>query len=121
MALSARLFGFSSWSTAAVFSFAQGIFHPYYTVALAPGIGALVGIGGVQMWRARATWPGRAALAVVVAGTGVWAAVLLSRTPEFLPWLRWVVLAVGVIAAVANYTPTKVGGTTVYDLTQPLG
>ena len=28
--------------TGVVFSFAQGIIHPYYTVALAPAIGALV-------------------------------------------------------------------------------
>ena len=34
--------------TGAVFSFAQGIIHPYYTVALAPAIGALVGIGSVS-------------------------------------------------------------------------
>ena len=30
-----------------------GIFHPYYTVALAPAIGALVGIGAVVLWRHR--------------------------------------------------------------------
>ena len=38
--------------TAAVFSFMSGIIHPYYTVALAPAIGALVGIGAVTLWRA---------------------------------------------------------------------
>ena len=38
--------------TAAVFSFMSGIIHPYYTVALAPAIGALVGIGAVMLWRA---------------------------------------------------------------------
>ena len=32
--------------TGLVFSLAQGIIHPYYTVALAPAIGAIVGIGG---------------------------------------------------------------------------
>jgi 4-amino-4-deoxy-L-arabinose transferase-like glycosyltransferase len=101
--LRASLLLWGGWTvvTVLVFSFAQGIFHPYYTVALAPGVAALVGIGGVQLWRTRATWPGRIALAVVVAGTGVWAAVLLSRTPDFLPWLRWVVLAVTTVAAVA--------------------
>ena len=31
----------------------QGIIHPYYTVALAPAIGALVGIGGVGLWQSR--------------------------------------------------------------------
>ena len=39
--------------TGAVFSFAQGIIHPYYTVALAPAIGALVGMGGWFFWTHR--------------------------------------------------------------------
>ena len=39
--------------TGAVFSFAQGIIHPYYTVALAPAIGALVGIGATMLWQRR--------------------------------------------------------------------
>jgi 4-amino-4-deoxy-L-arabinose transferase-like glycosyltransferase len=101
--LRASLLLWGAWTvvTALVFSFAQGIFHPYYTVALAPGIAALVGIGGVQLWRHRASWPGRAALAIVIAGTAVWAAVLLGRIPEFLPWLQWVVLAVAAVAVLA--------------------
>ena len=33
-----------------------GIIHPYYTVALAPAIGALVGIGAVTLWHNRASW-----------------------------------------------------------------
>ncbi|HWD52561.1 MAG TPA: glycosyltransferase family 39 protein, partial [Acidimicrobiales bacterium] len=36
--------------TGATFSFAAGIIHPYYTVALAPAIAALVGIGSVMLW-----------------------------------------------------------------------
>ena len=31
----------------------QGIFHAYYTVALAPAIGAVVGMGSVLLWRHR--------------------------------------------------------------------
>ncbi len=33
--------------TAVVFSFMHGIVHPYYTVALAPALGAVTGIGAV--------------------------------------------------------------------------
>jgi 4-amino-4-deoxy-L-arabinose transferase-like glycosyltransferase len=101
--LRASLLLWGGWTvvTAAVFSFAQGIFHPYYTVALAPGIAALVGIGGVQLWRRRAAWPARVALAVITAGTAAWAVVLLSRTPDFVPWLRWVVIAVAAVAVPA--------------------
>jgi 4-amino-4-deoxy-L-arabinose transferase-like glycosyltransferase len=101
--LRASLLLWGGWTvvTAAVFSFAQGIFHPYYTVALAPGIAALVGIAGVQLWRRRAAWPARITLALIAAGTAAWAVVLLSRTPDLVPWLRWVVIAVAVVAVLA--------------------
>ena len=39
--------------TGLTFSFMAGIFHAYYTVALAPAIGALVGIGATLLWRRR--------------------------------------------------------------------
>jgi 4-amino-4-deoxy-L-arabinose transferase-like glycosyltransferase len=93
--------------TGLVFSFAEGIFHSYYTVALAPGIAALVGVGGHELWKHRATWPGRAALAVVVAGTAAWAWVLLGRSATFLPWLRWVVVVLAVVAVVALLVPAR--------------
>ena len=34
-------------------SLAKGIIHPYYSVAAAPAIGALVGIGGSALWERR--------------------------------------------------------------------
>ena len=37
--------------TALVFSYMGGIIHPYYTVALAPAVGALVGTAAVQLWK----------------------------------------------------------------------
>ncbi len=39
--------------TAVTFSFMHGIFHPYYTVALAPAIAAIVAIGAMTLWRRR--------------------------------------------------------------------
>ena len=39
--------------TGAVFSFMDGTIHPYYTVALAPAIAALVGISVQELWRGR--------------------------------------------------------------------
>ncbi len=41
--------------TILVFSFMAGIFHEYYTVALAPAIGALVGMGAVEAWQRRSS------------------------------------------------------------------
>ncbi len=55
------LFGGWLLLTGATLSFAQGIIHPYYTVVLAPAIGALVGMGATLLWRRRASsspaWP----------------------------------------------------------------
>lgn len=92
--------------TGLVFSYAQGIIHPYYNVALAPAVGALVGIGTVTLWHHRRRRVGRAVLAVALATTVVWSFVLLSRSPKWLPWLRPIVLAVGLaVAAVLAVTP----------------
>ncbi|WP_163513331.1 glycosyltransferase family 39 protein [Fodinicola acaciae] len=86
--------------TGLVFSLSQGIIHPYYTVALAPAIAALVGIGVVLFWRQREQLDARLILAVTVAATAVWSFVLLSQA-DWLPWLAWVVLVAGLIGAVA--------------------
>ncbi|MFD5974593.1 ArnT family glycosyltransferase [Streptomyces bacillaris] len=96
--------------TAAVFSFMAGIFHQYYTVALAPYIAALVAMGAVVLWEERAAWWPRAVLAGTAAVTVVWAYVLLGRTPEYLPWLRWAVLVGGLVGAVGLLFVGRVGG-----------
>ena len=54
------------------FSLGEGIIHEYYTVALAPALGALVGIGGVTLWRRRGNWFARIGLAGVIGLTGWW-------------------------------------------------
>ncbi|MBF6169951.1 ArnT family glycosyltransferase [Nocardia blacklockiae] len=78
--------------TGLVFSFMKGIIHPYYTVALAPALAALVALTVVELWRARTDFTARAVLGAMSAVTGVWGFVLLGRTPEWFPVLRWVVL-----------------------------
>jgi 4-amino-4-deoxy-L-arabinose transferase-like glycosyltransferase len=85
--------------TGLVFSFMTGTVHPYYAIALAPGIAGLVGIGAVELWRGRAWWPSRIVLAAAVLGTAVWTAVLLGRDASWLPWLRVAVVVLGVLAA----------------------
>jgi 4-amino-4-deoxy-L-arabinose transferase-like glycosyltransferase len=98
--------------TAVVFSLMSGIIHPYYAVALAPGVVAVAAIAGRELWRGRAHPPARYVLAGMVAVTGVWTFILLDRSPEWLPWLRWVVLvaAVGVAAALAVGVRARVLG-----------
>ncbi|MDX3187893.1 glycosyltransferase family 39 protein [Streptomyces sp. MN03-5084-2B] len=83
--------------TAAVFSFMSGTVHPYYAVALAPAIAALVAISGHALWQGRAHLAPRAALAGMVVATAVWSFILLDRTPEWFPALRWIVALLGVL------------------------
>ncbi|MGA7204916.1 MAG: glycosyltransferase family 39 protein [Specibacter sp.] len=90
--------------TALTFSFMEGTIHPYYVVALAPAVAALVGIGAVELWRGRDHVPARVVLAVLVAASAIWSAVLLSRDPSWLPWLKYVVIACGVLGGVAVMT-----------------
>lgn len=108
--LRASLLLWGGWTvvTGLVFSLMAGIFHEYYTVALAPGIAALVGIGGALLWRRRATWPARAGLAAVVAGTAAWAVVLLARTPDLAPGAPWAVGAAGLVAVGALLVGARV-------------
>ena len=82
--------------TALTFSFMAGIFHAYYTVALAPAAAAVIGIGSAVLWTRRAD-----PMAAVVAGfaivlTAATAFVLLDRSSDFVPWLRWMVIIAGV-------------------------
>lgn len=99
--------------TAGVFSFMSGLFHDYYTIALAPAVAAVVGVGVADLWRRRHAVAATAALAVVAAVTGGWAWVLLSRTSDFVPWLRWSVLAVTAVAVVGLVATAAVPGNTV--------
>ncbi|MEU8318503.1 glycosyltransferase family 39 protein [Nonomuraea sp. NPDC048881] len=94
----------------AVFSFSRGTFHPYYTTAMAPAVAALTGMGATAMWQAYRGSRGWAwALPVAVAVTGGWAFVVLRRTPEWLPWLAWVVLGATTVA-VAGFVTVIVTG-----------
>jgi 4-amino-4-deoxy-L-arabinose transferase-like glycosyltransferase len=86
--------------TAVVFSYANGILHQYYTVALAPAIGAGIGIGATLLWRNRFDVRAATAMSGSVLVTVVLAAVLLARRTDWLPWLGTAVAVVGVGAAV---------------------
>ena len=94
--------------TGAVFSFMAGIIHPYYTVALAPAIGALVGIGGSAAWHARRHLSARIMLAVMVAVGAIWPVVLLDRSPGWYPWLRGLIVAAGLAAVLGLFAEQPV-------------
>lgn len=81
--------------SAAVFSYMSGMVHPYYTVALAPAVGALIGLAAV--------WS-RPAGAVMALSAAAWSVVLLHRAQLGPAWSRWAIgiaAAAGVIALAA--------------------
>ena len=99
--------------TGLVFSYMNGIIHPYYMVALAPGIAALIGIGATALWQARLgpkKLAGRLAVTSGIAASAVWAYVLLDRTPDWMPWLRWVLVVAGAAAAVLVLAGHRLAG-----------
>jgi 4-amino-4-deoxy-L-arabinose transferase-like glycosyltransferase len=99
--------------TGLTFSLMQGIFHEYYTVALAPAVAALVGMGAVEAWERRASILGRFVLAGGVAVAAVWSFELLGRTTAYGEWLRVLVLAVGITAAAGLLVLDRVHSTAV--------
>ncbi|MBD0022279.1 phospholipid carrier-dependent glycosyltransferase [Gordonia pseudamarae] len=103
------VFAWGGWLlvTALVFSFMSGTIHPYYTVALAPAVGALVGIGAVLAWRRRDHWDGRLMMAGMIGLAAWWSIVLLNRNSWGPEWCRW---AIGVVA-LASVAALLIGST----------
>jgi 4-amino-4-deoxy-L-arabinose transferase-like glycosyltransferase len=64
-------------------------------------LAAVIAIGGGEMWRERRTPFGRIALTATILTTGTWSWRLLGRNADWLPPLRWTILALSVIATVA--------------------
>jgi len=100
-AVRASVIIWGSWVlvTGLVFSFMAGIIHPYYAVALAPGIAGLAGLGGVLLWQHRREAAACIFLAAAVAMAAVMAFYLLGTTSAYGPWVRWLVLTGGLAAA----------------------
>jgi 4-amino-4-deoxy-L-arabinose transferase-like glycosyltransferase len=83
-----------------VLSYMGGTIHPYYCLSLAPAVAGAFAIGVNEAWGTRATWFGRAGLAVLIGSAGVWSWWLLGRNAQWLPALRWTILAITVAAIV---------------------
>jgi 4-amino-4-deoxy-L-arabinose transferase-like glycosyltransferase len=87
-----------------VYDYAKGIFHPYYTVVMAPAIAALAGAGAVALWRLghqslRWAW----VLPTAIVGTVVWADALLARTSGYDSWVGPTVVVTGVVSALVLF------------------
>lgn len=89
---------------AVVFSAMSGTIHPYYTVAMVPGVAITAAAGASILWRERAAVGARVGLALAVVGTAVWSAVVLTQA-EWGLGLRWVVVGAGVLGAAGLLVP----------------
>ncbi|WP_433919089.1 glycosyltransferase family 39 protein [Streptomyces canus] len=103
------VWGGSLLITLVVFSYMAGIFHQYYTIALAPYIAAVVGMGAGTLWEKRAELWASLTLAASVVAASTWGYVLLNRTPDYLPWLKWLVLTGGLVAALGLIFVARLG------------
>jgi 4-amino-4-deoxy-L-arabinose transferase-like glycosyltransferase len=87
----------------AVFSYMQGIYHPYYTYAMAPAIAVLVGAGTIawsELARRHVAWAVAAAAAILLA---LWVQFEISSGHDgFYDWVR-LPAAVVVIAGLAVF------------------
>jgi 4-amino-4-deoxy-L-arabinose transferase-like glycosyltransferase len=103
--------------TALVFSFMAGIYHDYYTVALAPAIAGLVAVGGHVVWTHRDRLLARIGFAVAALATGAWGFVLINAAPQPYNALKWLIAAASLAGAlgflVAHRLPSAAAATAV--------
>lgn len=87
---------FGSWLvlTWLVFSFMAGIFHQYYTVALAPAVAAMTAVCLQSLWEQRHHVAAKATFAILVAISAVWAFALVQQS-GWQTWLAYVITIAG--------------------------
>ncbi|MDQ6817800.1 MAG: glycosyltransferase family 39 protein, partial [Actinomycetota bacterium] len=89
-------------TTAVAFSFASGIFHPYYVSLLAPFGAALVGAGAGQMLNAGGSgWTDRLIAPVLIAAGAASELVVLHGLGGSLAWATLPVILIGGACAIA--------------------
>ncbi|MBB5856113.1 ArnT family glycosyltransferase [Amycolatopsis umgeniensis] len=96
--------------TAVVFSYMGGIIHAYYTIALAPAIGALIGIAGTRLWRARGNPAAAGTSSAGIGLTALTAYLLLSRQSDWLPGLAIAILVAGLLFAFLAFFAASLPG-----------
>jgi 4-amino-4-deoxy-L-arabinose transferase-like glycosyltransferase len=88
------------WLAVHAVAFSTGrVAHTFYVIAVAPAVAALAGGGLVVLWRAYRQGGARHwLLPATVAVTVAWAVYLSGRFPTFLPWMRPLLVALGLLA-----------------------
>ncbi|WP_370248873.1 glycosyltransferase family 39 protein [Nocardioides sp.] len=97
------LWGLWGLTTFLTFSLMGGIFHDYYTIALAPAVASLVAIGAHAVWQVRDTAAGRRGLLGALGATLAMAVVVLVPQRGWAPWAGALLAAVVLLGAVAAW------------------
>jgi len=87
--------------TGVVFSLMEGIYHDYYTVALAPFIGGTVALAGAVLWAHRDHVLATIGLAAASMASGVWSYLLARQAGGVYLTVGTAALAVGLLAGLA--------------------
>lgn len=96
------LWGLVTWG---VFSFASGIIHEYYAIALAPALAALVAIGTSIGWAQRDRLSARLLLAAGLISAAVTTAWVMAQAGGWYAVTGLILGGVGAVAAVALGSP----------------
>ena len=80
--------------TGLVFSFMAGIFHQYYTVALAPAVACMAAVCLQGLWELRNHIAAKITAALLVAISSVWAFGLIIQS-GYVPWLAYIIVVAG--------------------------
>ena len=88
-----------------IFSMTSGTIHPYYVVAMAPAVAALVGIGAPYIWQAytrrtKVAW----ILPLSIALTTILSIIMLGYS-NYWPWMMWLVMIAGGVATILTLLP----------------
>jgi 4-amino-4-deoxy-L-arabinose transferase-like glycosyltransferase len=85
-----------------VYSYAQGIYHSYYTSTMAPAIAALVGVGAVTLASAVRRDRRWLLVAIGLVAVTVWTQLQIAgRTPDYYGWVRPLTVATALIGVAA--------------------
>jgi 4-amino-4-deoxy-L-arabinose transferase-like glycosyltransferase len=85
-----------------IYSYAEGIYHAYYTSTMAPGVAALVGVGAVTVANAVRRDRRWLMVAIGLVGLTVWTQLhIAGRTPDFYGWVRPLTVATALAGVAA--------------------
>lgn len=84
-----------------VLSYMHGTTHPYYSLSIAPPVAAMFAVGVHQMWARRESAWYRIALVSILLTAGGWGWWLLGGSALSAPGLRWSILVLTAVAAMA--------------------